>query len=237
MVADDGFDMQSNEVTDNNQMARVQNVSMQSFGANSTAMTFSGAKVEGAFLVDPDEAALNEIQITEQRDPIVPSDTPSSKKVASKPPLGGKVTSPKVPATKTRPAKKFDVGKKQDIDDLGEPTPDIKLTLEEAKTLKKVVFRNLITALDANLKKVAEKEANATVKAVVKNIESGLLQIGEHKTCEQIIKENIKDYRGIVKAVGFDSPNKRIKEILGPVSGAKNAGGPVLGLVAAGPSS
>ena len=42
-----------------------------------------------------------------------------------------------------------------------------------------------------------------------------------------MIEENIKDYRGIIKAVGFDSPNKKYKEILGS-AGVKVTGNSAL---------
>ena len=35
------------------------------------------------------------------------------------------------------------------------------------------------------------------------------------------MKENLKDFKGIVKAVGYDSPNPKFKTILGLNNGVK----------------
>jgi len=90
-------------------------------------------------------------------------------------------------APRTKAAKKFEIGKRQEIEDLGDPIPDIKLTVEEAKTLKNVVFRNIVDQLDDFYRKAAVKEAKAVKKGVMLHLEAGLYEFGEKKSAEQII--------------------------------------------------
>jgi len=99
----------------------------------------------------------------------------------------------------------------------------IVLTENERKILKQVVFRNYFTQLDPVYRKVADKEVNAINKILISELDLKVTEIGEHKSCEHIIKENIKDYKGIVKTAGFDSPSQKFKHILG-LSGGKSSG-------------
>ena len=64
--------------------------------------------------------------------------------------------------------------------------------------------------------KAAAKEVNTLNKIVARNVELCLYDIGPHKALQDVIRENQKDYKGIIKAVGYDSPNKKFKDILGP---------------------
>ena len=41
-----------------------------------------------------------------------------------------------------------------------------------------------------------------------------MYEIGHFKDCEEVIRDNVKDYRGIMKAVGYDSPNQKFKDII-----------------------
>ena len=61
---------------------------------------------------------------------------------------------------------------------------------------------------------IADKEVTAITRAAVKSIKMGSCAIGAPKSCESVIRENVKDYKGIIKAVGYDSPSKKFKEIL-----------------------
>ena len=65
--------------------------------------------------------------------------------------------------------------------DLGEPIEEIKLTKEEAKTLKQVVFRNHFIALEPAYRKIADKEVNAVQRIVKRNIEYDLQEFGSAK--------------------------------------------------------
>jgi len=73
----------------------------------------------------------------------------------------------------------------------------------------------MLDTLDPIFRKVADKEVNLVNSSVTKSLQQGLHKVGPKKECDQIIKDNIKDYRGIIKAAGFGSPNKKYKEILG----------------------
>ena len=64
-------------------------------------------------------------------------------------------------------------------------------------------------------RKVADREVNSVIKAIKLDIEMGAIQIGQPKKCEDVIRENLKEFKGIVKAVGYDSPNPKFKKILG----------------------
>ena len=91
--------------------------------------------MEGAFIVDPEDQAqiqnqeLNEVDVVpiaveretkEQKDDnLVQNDNK-----ASKPPQGAKKRS------RVKALQKYEVGKKVEVDDIGEPTPDIVLTQE-----------------------------------------------------------------------------------------------------------
>lgn len=100
---------------------------------------------------------------------------------------------------------------------------EIKLTKEEAKILKQVVFRNHFADLDPIYRKVADREVNGVHRNILKNIELGVTRVGAHtKSGAEIINENLKDYRGIIKAVGFDSPSKKFKDILALNTHTKN---------------
>lgn len=96
-----------------------------SFGANSTAMTFAGAKIEAAILTDSDEE-VEQIQILEttgeEKHVELHKNQPGKKAKDYK-----KVVSPRsrVPL---KAAKKFELGKKVDTAFLEEPLPEIVLT-------------------------------------------------------------------------------------------------------------
>ena len=75
--------------------------------------------------------------------------------------------------------------------------------------LKEVVFANYIIDLDPFYIKIAEKEINTINKSIVKSLGQGFietgkgldsLEIGPRKLCKDIIKENEKDYKGLIKA-------------------------------------
>lgn len=70
--------------------------------------------------------------------------------------------------------------------------------------------------LDPVFFKAVQKEVNTLNKAHARNVEFCLYDIGPRKSLQDVIKENQKDYKGIIKAVGYDSPNKKFKDILGP---------------------
>ena len=65
-----------------------------------------------------------------------------------------------------------------------EAAPEIALTLEEAKTLKQVVFRNYFTALDPAYRKVGDREENTVRRGVDRNIQFGLIELGLPKSFE-----------------------------------------------------
>lgn len=117
--------------------------------------------------------------------------------------------------------KKFELGKKIDILLDDNPLAPIVLSATEIKLLKQVVFRGYTDQLDPVYRKVANKEVDAIHKAVLKNIDLGMTEMGPPKRCEDVVRENLKDFRGIIKAVGYDSPNKKFKTILGVNSGTK----------------
>ena len=122
----------------------------RSFGANETAMTFIGVYVEGAIDIDHEEGTkVIQIQTMDIED------TEADKK-SKKPPKQGQ------PPRANRQGKKFEVGKRQmHIEEqLDEPLPEIQLTAEEAKVLKRCVFRDLENKLDSAYRKVANKEVN-----------------------------------------------------------------------------
>ena len=105
-------------------------------------------------------------------------------------------------------AKLGDASRKADVAEfLVDRVPEIQLSAEECKILKDVVFRNYQTVLDPIYRKVADKEVNTISKLMARNIEHGLYEIGPKKACEEVIRENLKEYKGIMKAVGYDSPN------------------------------
>lgn len=189
-----------------------------SFGANSTAMTFPGVQVEAAILTDGEEGP-QEIQIIDRKQiKTTEADSGANNKKVKQ----AKV-SPRAAVLPRKATKNIEVGEKIKIDDLGEPMEPIVLTEQERKMLKQVVFRNYFTQLDPVFRKVANKEVNAINKTLASDLDLRVTQIGEHKSCEQIVKENIKDYKGIVKAAGFDSPNLKFKHILGQ-SSSKSTG-------------
>ena len=76
------------------------------------------------------------------------------------------------------------------------------------------MLRNHQSILDPLFLKVALKEINSVNKIMARNVELALYDIGPKKSCQDVIQENMKDYKGIIKAVGFDSPNKKFKDIL-----------------------
>jgi len=90
---------------------------------------------------------------------------------------------------------------------------EIKLSSTEAKVLKQVVFRNYFTELDPSYRKMADKEVILINKSIARNVEVGLQEVGEQKSCETIIKDNLKEYRGLIKAESSDL-NPRFKEAL-----------------------
>ena len=95
----------------------------------------------------------------------------------------------------------------------------ILLSADECKTLKKIVFGNHQSVLDPLFLKVAQKELNSINKIFARNIELCLYDIGPtKKSCQEIIRENMKDYKGLAKAtaVGYDSPSKKFKDLIGP---------------------
>ena len=65
--------------------------------------------------------------------------------------------------------------------------------------------------LDPLHRKVATKEVNMVVKAVLNKLLLGQSKVGEQVTCEEIIKQNAKEYRGLLKAGDGDD---RFKELL-----------------------
>ena len=101
-------------------------------------------------------------------------------------------------------------------DYLADRTDDIQLTAEECKVLKQVVFRNHQSVLEPVYFKAAAKEVNSLSKVFARNVELCLYDIGPHKALQDVIRENQKDYKGLAKAVGYDSPNKKFKDIIGP---------------------
>ena len=94
--------------------------------------------------------------------------------------------------------------------------PDILLSVEECNVLKQVVFRNHQSALDPLFFKVAQKEVNSINKIFARNIELCLYDMGPKKSCKDIIKENMKEYKGLIKTTGHDSPTKKLKDLMGP---------------------
>lgn len=94
--------------------------------------------------------------------------------------------------------------------------PDVVLSVEECKVLKQVVFRNHQSALDPLFFKVAQKEVNSISKIFARNIELCLYDMGPKKSCKDIIKENMKEYKGLIKSTGNDSPTKKLKDLMGP---------------------
>lgn len=80
--------------------------------------------------------------------------------------------------------------------------------------MKQVIFRNHQSVLDPIYFKVAEKETRTINKIVARNVELALYDVGEKRSCKDVVKENMKDYKGIIKAVGYDSPNKKFKDII-----------------------
>lgn len=69
--------------------------------------------------------------------------------------------------------------------------------------------------MDPLFLKVAHKEVNSINKIVARNVEYHLYDIGPKKSCKEVIQENLKEFKGLMKAAaGFDSPNKKIKDIL-----------------------
>ena len=49
---------------------------------------------------------------------------------------------------------------------------------------------------------------------MARNVQFALYDIGTKRSCKDVVKENMKDYKGIIKAVGYDSPNKKFKDII-----------------------
>ena len=43
----------------------------------------------------------------------------------------------------------------------------------------------------------------------------GFENIGEPKTCEQIIKDNLKEFKPLANIPGFGSPNIKFKKLIG----------------------
>ena len=74
---------------------------------------------------------------------------------------------------------------------------------------------NMQVSLEPVYRKIADREVNSIIKSLSKDIALGLTEIGPLKRCEDVVKENLKDFKGIVKAVGYDSPNPKFKTILG----------------------
>ena len=130
-----------------------------------------------------------------------------------KPPKADKKSKPPLQGQRRQAAqtnkKLTDVEKKLD-----EPTPDISLTKDEAKILKQVVFRNYFAELDPIYRKVADKEANVAMRAVRTNLNQGLIDIGEPKTLEDVVKANAKDYKGLIYRVESSDWNPRFKKAL-----------------------
>ena len=49
----------------------------------------------------------------------------------------------------------------------------------------------------------------------MKNLNWGLNDIGPRKFCRDIIRENFKEYKGLIKATEqLESPNKKLKDLL-----------------------
>ena len=149
----------SNEFVTRNQYAAnilPGSTTARSFEGNITSETFEGVKIEGAIKADQE---IIQIQ-------VIDSEYSNSNDIQ----LTKKVKPPRVPKTAiSKAAKKFEIGKRQkDLEDimLEEPIQEIKLTHEEARVLKNVVFRNYLAELDPVYKKVADKEVNLINKAV-----------------------------------------------------------------------
>ena len=71
--------------------------------------------------------------------------------------------------------------------------------------------------------RVAMKEANGVTRAVLESFKLGEMQIGAPQRCDDVVRQNVKDYKGIIKFVGYDSPNKKFKDIIA-AGGSKLAG-------------
>jgi len=85
------------------------------------------------------------------------------------------------------------------------------------------LFKSYSDQLDSLYQRIAYKEANGVTRAVIESLQLGGTQIGNYKRCDEVIKENVKDYKGIIKFVGYDSPNKKFKEIIA-IGGSKLTG-------------
>ena len=69
--------------------------------------------------------------------------------------------------------------------------------------------------LDKKHFQTASKEVIAMTTQIQKEIQFGLTGLGEPKSCKQVIKENIKEFKPLSKLPGFGSPNKKMKELFG----------------------
>ena len=88
------------------------------------------------------------------------------------------------------------------------------LTVEECALLKQSMFKALNAELDPGYRIVAVKDLNQITQTFYNEIRADRQRIGAHKPCTEVIREHAKDYKGIIKAVGYDSPNQKFKDIL-----------------------
>lgn len=121
--------------------------------------------------------------------------------------------------------KQNEVGKLAELAELDEPLPNIELTQDECKVLKQVVFRNFLMDLDPVHRKVADKEVLSINKIVSRSLRLGIEKVKQPKALKTVVKENIKDYKGLMSSApaGMVSPvNKKLLDHL--VADAKQLG-------------
>lgn len=88
------------------------------------------------------------------------------------------------------------------------------LTPEECALLKQSMFKGVSAELEPAYRRLADRDINSVTQTFFEQIREGVYEIGNLKTCTDVIRDNVKDYRGIMKAVGYDSPNQKFKDIL-----------------------
>lgn len=69
--------------------------------------------------------------------------------------------------------------------------------------------------MDPFYKKIADKEINSIQKAIMKNLKDGVMELGPRKFCKDIIRDNIKDFKSVIKVTErLESPSKKLKDLI-----------------------
>lgn len=88
------------------------------------------------------------------------------------------------------------------------------LTSEEAKAMKEIRFKLMQAQLVEIYKKCAFREVAQIGNQISGKILAGSMQIGPEKVLiENIVKQNIKEYKAFIKASA--SPDRRFREYIG----------------------